>query len=222
MLTPPRHRIDAPGIYVHHTDPALRLDLVELEAAVISEWLTTVPATTRDDLAKIYRHPWYRYASGEGRFDLDAKYPLRLEGGVIINKSARDYLDAGATLFRLRRLAREDRDAIGVLLGSDRADTMHRLGRPFDEVVAAAHVDALNRISGLRRAVMLGLDGVENWHAGPWPRGTVVDEARIDALDEVGGAALLQALALAILRYSDPLRRDEGLPSASPGTEPSR
>ena len=75
-----------------------------------------------------------------------------------------------------------------MLLGSDRADTVSRLGRSFEEVIAAAHVDALNRIHGLRRAVQLGLDGVEGWHAGPWPRGTVVDEARIDALDEVGGA----------------------------------
>lgn len=222
MLTPPRHRVDAPGIYVHETDPAVRLDLVDLESAAIAELVAAAAPERRADLAKQYRHPWRRYASGEGRFDIDARYPLPLVGGSFIERTAREYLDAGATLFRLRRLAREDRDAIGVLLGSDRADTVSRLGRSFEEVIAAAHVDALNRIHGLRRAVQLGLDGVEGWHAGPWPRGTVVDEARIDALDEVGGAPLLQALALAILRYSDPLRRDEGLPSASPGTEPSR
>lgn len=221
MLTPPRHRVDAPGIYVHSADPALRLDVVDLEVAEIAKSIAEASEERRADLAKIYRHPWHRYASGEGRYDLDARYPLLTASGVA-EVSPRSYLDDGATLFRLRRLAREDRDAVGVLLGSDRAAKMSELGRPFDELMAAAHVDALNRIAGLRRAVQCGLDGVDNWHGGAWPRGEVVDDKRLDELDEVGGPALLQALALAILRHSDPLRRDEGLPSASPGTAPSR
>ena len=66
MLTPPRHRVDAPGIYVHETDPAVRLDIVDLESAAIAELVAAAAPERRADLAKQYRHPWRRYASGEG------------------------------------------------------------------------------------------------------------------------------------------------------------
>ena len=222
MLTPPRHRADAPGIYVHDTDPAVRVDLIEIETAAIKELIAAAPAERRSELADSCRHPWLRYASGEGRYDLDARYPLHAPGGSVIERSAREYLDAGATLFRLRRLTREEHDQATALLHSDRAETFARLGRPIDDVNLGAEIDRINRAAGVRLAVKHGLAGVDGWHAGPWPAGWVVDDARLDELHDVGGPLLLERIAIAVLRYSAPLRRDESLRFASPGTEPSR
>lgn len=222
MLQPPRHRLDAPGCYVHREDPAIRFDVIEAEEASIAARIAAEDHGDHDRLAAAYRHPWRRYASGEGRFDLDARYPLYTgaKGDDIGTRSARDYLDAGATIFTLRRLSRTEREQVGALLSSDRAGAVHRLGRPLEDVLAAAHVDDLNRIHATRLAVIFGLAGIQGWHR-PWPAGEVTAEM-LDDLDTVGGPALLHGLAMAIITHGDPLRRTEGLPSASPGTEPSR
>lgn len=222
MLQPPRHRLDAPGLYVHREDPAIRFDVIEAEEASIAARIAAEGPGDHDRLAAAYRHPWRRYASGDGRFDLDARSPLYTgaKGDDIGTRSARDYLDAGATIFTLRRLDRHQREQVGALISSDRAGTINRLGRPLDDVLHAAWVDDLNRIEGTRLAVVFGLAGIQGWHR-TWPAGEVTTEM-LDDLYAVGGPGLLHGLAMAIITHGEPLRRTEGLPSASPGTEPSR
>ena len=84
--TPPSHRVDAPIVFVHPSDPAWDKERVEAEQAQM-------------DAPEM--HPVARYQNGWGRFDLSAEYTVLGQPHCAL-----DYLDESKqpTRWKLRRL----------------------------------------------------------------------------------------------------------------------
>ena len=197
-------------------DPAIDRQRIDAEAKAIAEKLAAVPDDQRERLTKAWRHPWARYAAGEGRFDLGARYFLATTGA---DAAPRDYLHE-PTEFHLAALSREIREEVLAGLTSQKAKLLAGLGLPAADILMAGEYDASRYRSALALAARHGVARIERWptdHRFSHP----LTDADLDHIHDVCGAVIDQ-IADAVLSYSSPLRPDEGLPSASPGTEPGR
>lgn len=88
MLRPPQHRVDAPIVFVHPSDPAWDKERVDKEMTELGD--------------RAQYHPVVRYLGGWTRYNIDA--PGTLADGSVT--TAREYLDESKqpTVFKLRRL----------------------------------------------------------------------------------------------------------------------
>lgn len=93
-MQPPAHRVDAQPVLILPSDPAWDMERIDKERKALRD-------KRKKTKAPIPGHPVDRYLSGEGRYDLGAKYPIEGE-----ERSALEYLksDVSPTRFVLRRL----------------------------------------------------------------------------------------------------------------------
>lgn len=232
--TPPTHRADAPGVWVHPSDPHLDRELYEREVQAMeaegrrererlgseldhAERLgdSAAAAQIRINMAKISdlyaqrAHPLFRYFAGKTRFDVDAAE--KMPGGE--TRRASDYFGPGVRKFTLRRLDRNKWREVQGLAFSDVAGQVVRSGVKCDPWDASGLVqaDTARQDEGYEKAARYGVVSVDGLGLDRDKDG--LTDAALDKLHELD-PGLIRKLGQASILYSQPLRENEFLPSA--------
>lgn len=182
LKRPPQHRVDAKIVYVHPRDEAWN------DEKVAEEVLEHFP-----DGSEYLEHPFYKYTSGAGRYDLDAEYTVGAE-----IRRPRDYFRDGVkpTKWYLRRLDWQDWYEIQSELSAH--------GRANKEPYPV-----------YMRALQVGLERVEDGPKleGPPDRLTRSDLDKLYAMRFHDGDQIVDPaidIGRAVIVASVPLRDDEG------------